>query len=126
MTIKHKYPPPRIDDVLTNFKEYNSFSKSNSDWAIINHGTEKSMLLETTFRTRHGHYKILVKSFELTIAPVAFISLMNRVFRPYVDQIVIVFIDDILVYSNSMKKYVYHLRTFLQTLRECQPYAKTL
>ena len=63
-------------------------------------------------------------SFELTSAPVAFMGLMNGVFRPYVDQIIVVFIDDILVYSNSMREYVYHLRTFLQTLREYQLYAK--
>ena len=63
-------------------------------------------------------------SFGLTNAPVAFMDLMNMVFRPYVDQFVVVFIDNILVYSNSMKECVYHLRIFLQTLREYQLYAK--
>ena len=63
-------------------------------------------------------------SFELTSAPVAFMDLMNRVFRPNVDQFVIVFIDDIPVYSKSMEEHVYHLRTVLQTLREHQFYAK--
>ena len=63
-------------------------------------------------------------SFELTSAPVAFMGLMNGVFRPYVDQFIVVFIDNILVYSNSMKECVYHLRIFLQTLREYQLYAK--
>ena len=65
-------------------------------------------------------------SFGLTNAPAAFMDLMNRVFRPYVDQFVVVFIDDILVYSKSMEKHVYHLRTILQTLREQQLYAKFL
>ena len=63
-------------------------------------------------------------SFGLTNEPAAFMDLMNRVFRPYVDQFVVVFIDDILVYSMSMEEHVYHLRTVLQTLREHQLYAK--
>ena len=63
-------------------------------------------------------------SFGLTNAPVASMDPMNRVFRPYMNQFVIVFIDDILVYSKSMEEHVYHLRTVLQTLRENQLYAK--
>ena len=63
-------------------------------------------------------------SFGLTNTPAAFMDLMNRVFRPYVDQFVVVFIDDILVYSKSMEEHMYHLRTVLQTLREHQLYAK--
>ena len=63
-------------------------------------------------------------SFGLTNVPAAFMDLMNRVFRQYVDQLVVVFIDDILVYSESMEEHVYHLMTVLQTLREHQLYAK--
>ena len=66
----------------------------------------------------------LVMSFGLTNTPATFMDLMNKVFRPYVDQFVVVFIDDILVYSKSMEEHVYHLRTVLQTLREHQLYAK--
>ena len=77
-----------------------------------------------TFRTIYGHYEFLVMSFGLTNAPAAFMHLMNRVFRSYVDQFIVVFINDILVYSKSMEKHVYHLRTVLQTLREHQLYAK--
>ena len=76
------------------------------------------------FRTRYGHYEFLVMSFGLTNLSAAFMDMMNRVFRPYVDQFVVVFIDDILVYSKSMEEHVYHLRTVLQTLREHQLYAK--
>ena len=78
------------------------------------------------FHTRYGHYEFLVMSFGLTNTPAAFMDLMNKVFRPFMDQFVVVFIDDILVYSKSMKEYVYHLRTVLQTLREHQIYIKFL
>ena len=78
------------------------------------------------FLKRHSVQKMismnefLVMSIELTNAPAAFMDLINRVFRPYVDQFVVVFIDDILVYSTDVEEHMYHLRTILQTLRENQ------
>ena len=76
------------------------------------------------FRTRYSHYEFLVMLFGLTNAPSTFMDLINRVFHPYLGQFVIVFIDDILVYSNNKKEHPFHFRIVLQTLRDKQLYAK--
>ena len=79
---------------------------------------------KTTFRTRYGHYEFFVIPFELTNTPTSFMDLMNRVFRPYLDQFVVVFIDDILVYSKDEQEHEHNLWIVLQTLREKNLYAK--
>ena len=79
---------------------------------------------KTAFKTRYGHYEFLVMPFGLTNAPAAFMDLMNRVFHPFLDQFVIVFINDILVYSKSVDEHALHLQIVLQTLRDRQLYAK--
>ena len=79
---------------------------------------------KTAFSTRYGHYEFLVMPFGLTNAPTVFMDLMNRVFHPYLDQFIIVFIDDILVYSKNMDEYTMHLRIVLQTLKDRELYAK--
>ena len=81
-------------------------------------------MYKMTFRTRYGHYEFLVMPFGLMNAPVAFMDLMNRVFHPYLDQFVIVFIDDILVYSKNVDEDDMHLRIVFQTLRDRVLYAK--
>ena len=79
---------------------------------------------KTTFRTRYGHFEFTVIPFGLTNAPTAFMDLMHRVFQPYLDQFVVVFVDDILIYSQSEWEHEYHLRIVLPLLRNYQLYAK--
>ena len=79
---------------------------------------------KTAFRTRYEHYEFLVMPFGLTNAPAAFVDLMNWVFHSYLDKFVIVFIDDILVYSGSLEEHSEYMRIVFQTLRERQLYAK--
>lgn len=77
-----------------------------------------------TFRTRYGHYEFLVMPFGVTNVPTAFTDLMNRVFKLYLDEFVIVFIDDILIHSKNEEEHVEHLRIVLQTLKDQMLYAK--
>ena len=81
-------------------------------------------ILKTMFRTRYGHFEFTVMPFGLTNALAAFMDLMHRVFQPYLDQFVVVFVDDILIYSQSEWEHEYHLRIVLQLLRDRQLYTK--
>ncbi len=124
MTIKNKYPLPRIDDLFDQLKSAALFAKIDLRSGYYQLRVQEQSISKTTFRTRYGHYEFLVMPFGLTNALTAFMDLMNTIFRPYLDQFVIVFIDDILVYSNNAEEYDRHLRIVLQTIREKQLYAK--
>ena len=123
-TIKNKYPLPRIDDLFDQLQGAAVFSKIDLRSGYHQLRIKGEDVPKTAFRTRYGHYEFLVVSFGLTNAPAAFMALMNGVFRPYLDKFVIVFIDDILVYSKSKQEHQQHLTAVLQTLRENQLYAK--
>ena len=100
------------------------FSKIDLRFGYHHLRIKKSNVLKTVFKTRYGHYEFLMMPFRLTNIPAAFMNLMNRVFHPYLDQFVIVFIDDILLYSRNAEEHAYHLRIVLQTLRDHELYAK--
>ena len=122
--IKNKYSLLRIDDLFDQLQGVSVFSKIDLRSGYHQLKIKESDVPKTAFRTRYGHYEFLVMPFGLTNAPAAFMDLMNRVFHPYLDQFVIVFIDDILVYSKSTEEHALHLQIVLQTLRDRQLYAK--
>ncbi|KAM1370587.1 hypothetical protein ACFX2F_041029 [Malus domestica] len=124
VTIKNRYPLPRIDDLFDQLKGACVFSKIDLRSGYYQLKIKEEDVPKTAFRTRYGHYEFRVMPFGLTNAPAAFIRLMNEVFQQYLDKFVIVFIDDILVYSKSKADHIRHLNLVLKKLREHQLYAK--
>ena len=124
LTVKNKYPLPRIDDLFDQLKGASIFSKIDLRSGYHQLRIKNANVHKTAFRTQYGHYEFLVIPFGLTDASAAFMDLMNRIFQPPVDKFVVVFIDDILVYSKDPKNHDTHLRVVLETLRKEQLYAK--
>jgi len=124
VTIKNKYPLPRIDDLFDQLKEATVYSKIDLRSGYHQLKVKEADIPKTAIRTRYGHYEFLVMPFGVTNAPSVFMDLMNRVFHKYLDQFVVVFIDDILVYSATSKDHEEHLRTVLSILREKTFFAK--
>ncbi|KAD2805396.1 hypothetical protein E3N88_38773 [Mikania micrantha] len=124
LTVKNRYPVPRIDDLFDQLQGAKWFSKIDLRSGYHQLKVRNEDVEKTAFRTRYGHYEFVVMSFGLTNAPAAFMDLMNWVCRPMLGRSVIVFIDDILVYSKNESDHACHLREVLETLRREKLYAK--
>ncbi|KAL0539828.1 hypothetical protein IC582_024049 [Cucumis melo] len=124
VTVKNRYPLPRIDNLFDQLQGATVFSKIDLRSGYHQLRIKDGDVPKTAFRSRYGHYEFIVMSFGLTNAPAVFMDLMNRVFREFLDTFVIVFIDDILIYSKTEAENEEHLRIVLQTLRDNKLYAK--
>jgi hypothetical protein len=124
VTIKNKYPLPRIEDLFDQMKGAKIFSKIDLRSGYHQLKIRAEDVPKTAFTTRYGLYEFLVKLFGLTNALAYFMNMMNKVFMEYLDQFVVVFIEDILVYSPNEEIHEDHLRLVLQKLRDNQLYAK--
>lgn len=113
-----------IDDLFDQLQGAKVFSKIDLRSGYHQLKVKNDDIPKTAFRTRYGHYEFLVMSFGLTNAPATFMDLMNRVFKSYLDQFIIIFIYDILVYSKTDEEHEGHLRIALQVLRDHKLYAK--
>ncbi|KAH0716656.1 hypothetical protein KY290_012918 [Solanum tuberosum] len=124
VTIKNKYPLPRIDDLVDQLQGANYFSKIDLRLGYHQLRVRGVDIPKTAFRTRYSHYEFVVMSFGLTNAQATFMDLMNRIFRQYLDMFIIVFINDILIYSRSESDHMDHLRIVLHVFKDHQLYAK--
>ncbi|GJW05478.1 putative reverse transcriptase domain-containing protein [Tanacetum coccineum] len=124
LTVKNRYPLPRIDDLFDQLQGSSVYSKIDLRSGYHQLRVREEDISKTAFRTRYGHYEFQVMPFGLTNAPAVFMDLMNRVCKPYLDKFVIVFIDDILIYSKSKQEHEEHLKIILELLKKEELYAK--
>ncbi|GKA14766.1 putative reverse transcriptase domain-containing protein [Tanacetum coccineum] len=124
LTVKNRYPLPRIDDLFDQLQGSSIYSKIDLRSGYHQLRVREQDIPKTAFRTRYGHYEFQVMPFGLTNAPAVFMDLMNRVCKPYLDKFVIVFIDDILIYSKDEKEHEEHLKAILELLKKEKLYAK--
>ncbi|GJY70114.1 putative reverse transcriptase domain-containing protein [Tanacetum coccineum] len=118
LTVKNRYPLPRIDDLFDQLQLSSVYSNINQRSGYHQLRVREEDIPKTAFRTRYGHYEFQVMPFSLTNAPAIFMDIMNRVSKPYLDKFVIVYIDDILIYSKSKQEHEEHLKLILELLKK--------
>ena len=123
-TVKNRYPLPRTDELLDQLHGAKVFSKIDLQSGYHQVRVASQDIYKTAFGTRYGHFEFLVLPFGLTNAPATFMSFMHEVLQPFLDEFVVVFLDDILIYSKSEEEHLKHLRLVLQKLREYHLFAK--
>nr|GEX35302.1 putative reverse transcriptase domain-containing protein [Tanacetum cinerariifolium] len=124
LTVKNRYPLPRIDNLFDQLQGSSVYSKIDLRSSFHQLRVREQDVPKTTFRTRYGHYEFQVMPFGLTNIPAVFMDLMNWVCKPYLDKFVIVFIDDILIYSKNKIEHKEHLKAILELLKKEKLYAK--
>jgi hypothetical protein len=124
VTIKNKYPLPHINMLFEQLRGAKIFSKIDLNFGYHQLRIREEDTEKMAFSIRYGHYEYIVMSFGLTNAPVAFMEPMNRMLHEYLVDFIIVFLDDILIYSKSEEEHERHLRLVLEALRKNQLYAK--
>ncbi|GJX32082.1 putative reverse transcriptase domain-containing protein [Tanacetum coccineum] len=124
LTVKNRYPLPRIDDLFDQLQGSSVYSKIDLRSGYHQLRVRDEDIPKTAFKTRYGHYEFQVMPFGLTNAHAVFMDLMNLVCKPYLDKFVIVFIDDILIYSHNKEEHANHLRIILELLKKEKLYAK--
>ncbi|GKD99755.1 putative reverse transcriptase domain-containing protein [Tanacetum coccineum] len=120
LTVKNRYPLPRIDDLFDQLQGSSVYSKIKLRSGYHQLRVREEDIPKTAFRTRYGHYEFQVMSFCLTNAPAVFMDLMNQVCKPYLDKFMIVFIDNILIYSKNKQEHEEHLKLILELLKKEQ------
>ena len=123
VTIKNKYPLPRIDDLFDQLNGALFFTKIDLHKGFHQLRVKEADIPKTTFRTRYGLFEFLLIPFGVTNAPAYFIDLMHQIFSPFLDKFVVIFVDNILIYSKTEQEHEEHLRIVLETLRREELYA---
>ncbi|GJT64014.1 putative reverse transcriptase domain-containing protein [Tanacetum coccineum] len=126
LTVKNRYLLSRIDDLFDQLQGLSVYSKIDLRSGYHQLRVHDEDISKTAFRTRYGHYEFQVMPFGLTNTPAVFMDLMNQVCKPYLDKFVIIFIDDILIYSKSKEEHAEHLELILELLKKEELYAKFL
>ncbi|GKC31494.1 putative reverse transcriptase domain-containing protein [Tanacetum coccineum] len=124
LTVKNRYPLPRIDDLFDQLQGLSVYSKIDLRSGYHQLRVRDEDIPKTAFITRYGHYEFQVMPFGLTNILAVFMDLMNRVYKPYLDKFVIVFINDILIYSRNKEEHADHLKIILELLKKEKLYAK--